>query len=179
VSPEDADARARRAEHERAAAGEGHEPDVPLGWYAGGVFLGAVAPAFPGVAGAAGGEAFVGHRHDSSFDTRLGLAGFGASFGSGSLGVVGLRVEEFIWLAGPYGIGVGLGPFVGVSQDVYGSSAIGGAHLSATPVALRFPAGAALLEVSLVGGTLLGSHELIDGAFVRPFGFLGFAAYSR
>jgi hypothetical protein len=149
------------------------------GWYGGGLVGGAIAPSFPGVAGVGGATAFLGTR-SGVFDLRLSLGGFGAAFDAGTLGFVAFRAETLFWVADAYGLGVGAGPCVGYYEDDFvGGGVLGGALVSATPVAVRFEAGSALLELSLAGGAIVGSVGPVDGVFARPYLLIGFAAYSQ
>lgn len=148
------------------------------GWYGGALVGGAVAPSFPGVAGVGGGTALFGWR-TGMLDVRVGIGGFGAAFPNGSMGVATVRPEVLLFVAGPYGFGAGLGPCVGYYDDGYISGVISGGLASVTPVALRFEAGAAVLEPSLAAGAIFGSVEGKTGVLARPFGLLGFAVYSK
>ncbi|MBL9022458.1 MAG: hypothetical protein JNL21_09660 [Myxococcales bacterium] len=170
-----------------AAAASSHVEDEPApsrrsesldGWYGGGMAGGAVAPAFPGGAGVGGATAFAGIRA-GIVDFRLGIGGFGAAFPYGSMGVAVIRPEVFLFVAGPYGFGVSFGPAAGYMQDYYGEGVIGGGLASATPVALRFEAGEAMIEPSLSAGAIFGVRESVEGIFARPFGLLALAVYSK
>ncbi|NUO48776.1 MAG: hypothetical protein HOV80_07965 [Polyangiaceae bacterium] len=148
------------------------------GWYGGALAGGAVAPAFPGVAGVGGGTGFFGWR-SGMFDLRVGFGGFGAAFPYGSMGVATARPELFLFVAGPYGFGVGMGPCVGYYEDRFIDGVISGGLATATPVALRFEVGSAFLEPSLSAGAIFGTVEQRTEVLARPFALLGFAAYSR
>jgi hypothetical protein len=154
------------------------ERDDVDGWYGGGLAGGAVAPAFPGVAGVGGGTGFFGWRR-GIFDLRVGFGGFGAAFPYGHMGIFTARPEIYLFVAGPYGFGVGLGPCVGYYEDSYIEGLISGGLATATPVALRFEAGKAFLEPSLSAGAIFGTVESYTDVLARPFVLLGFAAYSR
>ncbi len=158
-------------------------PDRPArddidGFYGGALAGGAVAPAFPGVAGVGGGTGFFGWRR-GIFDLRVGFGGFGAAFPNGSMGIATVRPEILLFVAGPYGFGIGIGPCVGYYDDGWLEGVISGGLATATPVALRFKAGSAFLEPSLSGGAIFGTVENRTEVLARPFALLGFAVYSQ
>jgi hypothetical protein len=150
------------------------------GLYGGGFAGGAVAPAFPGVAGVGGATGFFGWR-SGVFDLRVAFGGFGASFPNGTLGFAAIRPEVLFFVAGPYGFGFGLGPCVGYYEDSWvGGGLLYGGFTTATPVALRFDAGSAFIEPSLSAGAIFGSIEQADGDLLaRPAVLLGLAVYSK
>lgn len=151
---------------------------VPDGTYAGGLVGGAAAPAFPGVAGIFGGEAFVGYRA-GMLDGRVGLMGIGAVAGDATMGLALVRATGLLWVADAYAFGISAAPCAGYYEDDFiGGHPYVGVVLSGTPVALRFRAGEAVIEASLIGGGVLGT--VVDvGSLLRPLGALQLAVYSR